>query len=147
MSLVKYFASQEDGLVIVSLGYGDLLLESITQVAREADIHTGVLMTGIGSLSCGRIHSVVTNDMPPQDRFFELAGPLEVVGFRGIIANYEPHVHISLMDNMGRFYGGHLEPGCAILTLAEISILRASGLRLIRRTRDGSRIKLLDIEP
>jgi len=146
MSLVKYFESQKEGIVIVSLGYGDLLLESISQVARQADIHTGVLMTGIGSLSYGRIHSVITNDMPPQDRFFDLPGPLEVVGFRGIIANYEPHIHISLMDKAGQFYGGHLEAGCSILTLAEISILRVSDLRLIRHTRDGSPIKLLDME-
>ena len=146
MSLMKWFESREQGLVIVSLGHGDLLLECLRQVAREADIHTGVLMTGLGSLTRGRIHYVATNNMPPQDRFLDLEGPLEVVNFSGIIAGYEPHVHISLMDASGKFYGGHLEEGCSILTLSEISILRAPDLKLARRPRDGNSIPLLDWE-
>ena len=144
MSLMKWFESRERGVVIVSLGHGDLLLESLRQVVREADIHTGVIMTGLGSLTQGRIHWVVTNAMPPQDRFLDLAGPIEIVGFSGIIAGYEPHVHISLMLADGTCYGGHLEDGCSILTLSELSILRTPDLRLARRARDGSRVPLLD---
>ena len=146
MSKMKWFESKESGVVIVSLGNGDLLLESLCQVAREADIHTGVLMTGLGSLSAGHIHYVVSNDMPPRDEFIKLPGPLEIVGFRGIFAAYEPHVHISLMDKDCKFYGGHLEKDCVILTLAEISILRTPDLKLTRRLRDGNAIKLLDSE-
>ncbi len=146
MSLLKWFESRERGVVIVSLGHGDLLLESLRQVAVEAEIHTGVLMTGLGSLTRGRIHWVVTNTMSPQDKFVDLAGPIEIVGFSGIIAGYEPHVHISLMLADGTCYGGHLEEGCSILTLSEISILRTPDLKLARRVRDGSSIKLLDRE-
>ena len=41
----------------------------------------------------------------------------------GIIANGEPHIHISLsQDDKG--FGGHLEEGCIILTLAEIVIVK-----------------------
>ena len=35
MAYVKYFESPATGVVIVSLGYGDLLLESIRRVARR----------------------------------------------------------------------------------------------------------------
>lgn len=146
MTLMKWFESQAQGVIIVSLGHDDLLLESLRRVAREAEIHTGVIMTGLGSLTRGRIHWVTTNDMPPQDTFVDLAGPLEVVGFSGIIADYEPHVHISLMTADRTFYGGHLEEGCAVLTLSEISILRTPGIRLTRRLRDDSTVKLLDRE-
>ncbi len=146
MSGMKWFESADKGVVIVSLSNGDLLLESLRQVAREAFIHTGVVMTGIGSLSCGHIHAVVTNDMPPRDQFLRLEGPLEVVGFRGIIAGFEPHIHISLMDKDGKYYGGHLEDQNAILTLAEISILRLPDLKLTRRARNGNGIGLLDLE-
>ena len=146
MSKMKWFESVAGGVVVVSLGNGDLLLESLRAVAREADIHTGVLMTGLGSLSAGHIHYVVSNDMPPRDQFVKLSGPLEMVGFSGIIAGYEPHVHISLMDKDGKFYGGHLEDQCAILTLAEISIRRLPDLKLTRRPRDGNSISLLDLE-
>ena len=144
MTLMKWFESKDQGVVIVSLGHGDLLLESLRLVAREANIHTGVLMTGLGSLTAGRIHYVVTNVIPPRDQFLDLAGPLEVVSFSGIIANYEPHIHISLMDKDGKFYGGHLEERCSILTLSELSILRLPDLKLTRGLRDGSQIPLLD---
>lgn len=146
MTKMKWFESIESGVVVVSLGNGDLLLESLRSVAREANIHTGVLMTGLGSLSAGHIHFVVSNNMPPRDQFVRLPGPLEIVGFSGIIASYDPHIHIALMDKDGKFYGGHLEEECAILTLAEISIRRLPDLKLTRRPRDGNSINLLDRE-
>jgi predicted DNA-binding protein with PD1-like motif len=146
MSKMKWFESIESGVVIVSLANGDLLLESLRAVAKEANIHTGVLMTGLGSLSAGHIHYVVSNEMPPSDRFVKLPGPLEIVGFSGIIAGFEPHVHIALMDKDGKFYGGHLEEGCSILTLSEISIRRLPDLKLTRRPREGHGINLLDAE-
>lgn len=144
MSLVKYMESPETGVVVVSLGYQDLLLESIRDVCKQADIRNGVLMTGLGSLTHGHIHIVTTNEIPPQNEFMQIPGPLEMVHFSGIIADYEPHIHVSLMDPAGKYYGGHLEEGCSILTLAEISILRMPDLKMTRRTRDGSKIKLLD---
>jgi predicted DNA-binding protein with PD1-like motif len=97
-------------------------------------------------LTAGRIHYVVSNVIPPRDQFLDLEGPLEVVGFSGIIAGFEPHVHISLMDKDRHFYGGHLEERCSILTLSEISILRLPDLKLTRNMRDGSKIPLLDNE-
>jgi uncharacterized protein len=146
MGLMKWFESRASGVIIVSLGHRDLLLESLREVAQQAGVHTGVVMTGLGSLTRGRIHWVVTNEMPPQDRYLDLGGPLEIIGFSGIIAGYEPHVHIGLMDERGQCYGGHLEEGCEILTLSEISILRTPDIRLARRLRDGNAIKLLDWE-
>ncbi len=144
--MLKYFESRETGLIVVSLGNGDLLLESIREVAKRADVHTGVLLSGLGSLSKGHYHTVVTNEMPPKNLFVELPGPLEIVSFGGVIAGYEPHVHICLMDASGKLYGGHLEDGCAILTLAEFAIRRVPDLKLTRRARDGSLSKLLDAE-
>ncbi len=147
MSLLKWFESRETGVVIVSLGRGDLLLESLRQVASDADVHTGVVMTGLGSLSRGRIHWVATNAELPLDKLAELPGPLEVVALSGVIASHQPHVHIALQDAKGRCYGGHVEEGCEVLTLSEISILRTPDIHLLRIPRDGSAIALLDEEP
>ena len=146
MSRMKWFESKQQGVVIVSLGHGDLLRENLCQVAREADIHTGVLMTGIGSLTFGRIHIVTSNDMPAPIETWDIEGPLEVVGFRGLIINYQPHIHISMLDKVGKYYGGHLEDGCRILTVSEISILRLPDIRLVRTFRDGNEVELLDWE-
>jgi predicted DNA-binding protein with PD1-like motif len=133
---VRFFRDTAAGFVVVSLGYGDLLMESLRDVARQADIHTGILTTGIGSLQKARIHTVITNDYPPENAFFDLDGPLEVVQFGGIIADYEPHVHISLWDKERRYWGGHLEDGCQVLTLSEISIRVLPELRLTRRKNE-----------
>jgi predicted DNA-binding protein with PD1-like motif len=136
--MMKCFESAERGLIVVSLGEGDLLLESIQQAVRQANVHTGVIASGLGSLTRAHIHTLGVEA--------QLPGPLEVVGLGGIVAGYEPHIHISLTDATGRYYGGHLLEGCSILTVAEISILRVPDLKLTRRVRDGSRVELLDLE-
>lgn len=141
---MKYFESEERGLVFVVLENGDKLLESIREVAKQADIHTGVLISGIGSLSVGRIHTVVSNDLPPQELYLDLPGPLEVSNYNGIIANYEPHVHITFMDSSAKIYAGHMEEGCEVLTLAEYTIMRVPDAKLQRKKREGKLFPLLE---
>ena len=143
---MEILEDERAGIVIVTLTRGELILESLGEVARRADIHSGVVMSGIGSVTRARIHTVLTNDYPPQDEYLDLEGPLEVVQFGGIIANYQPHIHISLWDREKRYHGGHLEEGCAILALSEISIHRLSELRLARQPRDASGVMLLGRE-
>jgi predicted DNA-binding protein with PD1-like motif len=140
-----FWEDRSAGIVVVSLRRGDLLFESLERVAREADIHTGVVMSGIGSLTTARIHTVTSTGYPPQEGYFDLEGPLEIVQFGGIIANYQPHIHISIWDRGDRYYGGHLHEGSAILTLSEISIRRCPELRLTRRP-DPSGVWLLEQE-
>jgi predicted DNA-binding protein with PD1-like motif len=130
---MRYFESQEAGIILVTLANGEDLLSSIRAVAKKASIHTGILLSGIGSLQKGRIHTVASNNLPPGEEFLDFDGPLEVSSYTGIIANFEPHVHITFMDSRKQVYGGHLEDGCEVLTLAEFSILRVPGLRLARR--------------
>ncbi len=130
---MRYFESKQTDIVLTVLEPGDLLLESIIEVARQADIHTGMLITGIGSLSKARIHTVSTNINPVENLYLDLEGPLEVSNFNGLITSYEPHIHISMVDPQMKIYAGHLEPGCVILTQAEFSIRRIPDLRLCRR--------------
>jgi len=130
---MRYFESKANGIFFVVLETGDLLLESISELAKKEKIHTGILLTGIGSLSKARIHTVATNVNPVEELYLDLEGPLEVTNFCGIIANHEPHVHITFCDPRMTFYGGHLEPGCTVLTLSEFTIRRIDDLRLQRR--------------
>jgi len=134
----KWFESEKQGVIVLSLGPGDLLLESIEAVAKEAHIHTGAIVSGLGSLQRALFHTLGNHQ--------ELDEPLEIIGLTGAIANYEPHIHLTLSDRSGKFYGGHLKGGCLIATVAEIAILRLPDLQLIRRARNGSRISLLDCE-
>ena len=137
---MEWFEDKETGVVVVALRYGDGLLESIREVAKQADIHTGVVISGIGSLRKGHIHTVVSNRYPPADEDLQLEGPLEVAQFGGIIADYQPHLHINMMTLDRRYLGGHIEDGCEVLALVEISILRLSGIRLQRQKVDETSI-------
>lgn len=129
---MRYFESKETDIVFVLLETDDLLLESIREVVKQCGIHTGILITGIGSLSKARIHTVLTNINPVEELYLDIEGPLEVTNFNGLIADYEPHVHITMADPQMKFYGGHLEEGCKILTLSEFSIRRIPDVTLYR---------------
>jgi len=143
---MRIFESKERGIVFVVLENGELLLESIREAAQRAGIHTGVLLSGIGSLEKGRIHTVMTNDLPPRELYLDVPGPLEVSNYTGIIAGYQPHVHITFMDANGKIYAGHMEEGCAVLTLAEFSFLRVEDTKLTRRKPQDGLFPLLDQE-
>jgi predicted DNA-binding protein with PD1-like motif len=143
---VEFYEDKQAGIVIVGLRRGELIYESLEAVARATDMHSGVVMTGIGSLTRAYIHTVKSNDYPPREEYFQLAGPLEVVQFGGIIANYQPHIHISLWDKERNYVGGHLHEGCEVLTLSEISIRRLPELRLARKRLDASGVSLLTKE-
>jgi predicted DNA-binding protein with PD1-like motif len=140
---MRIFESQKTGVVLVVLQHGEDLLRSIRLAARETGTHTGVLLSGIGSLRKGRIHTVSTNDLPPENLFIDLPGPLEISNYTGIVAHFEPHVHITLMDGQGKVHGGHLEEGCEVLTLAELSILKIPDLALERVKSTGDLFPML----
>lgn len=130
---MEFFEDKQAGIVIVGLKRGEDVFQSLEKVARAADMPDGVVMTGIGSLTRAYIHTVDSNDYPPREQYITLEGPLEVVQFGGVIANFQPHIHISLWDRHHNYFGGHLHEGCAILALSEISIRRLPELRLTRR--------------
>jgi predicted DNA-binding protein with PD1-like motif len=129
-------------VIAVRLDRGEDVLASLEQVAREQDIHTGVIVSGTGTLDQAQIHSITHTGLPSKNKFVQHEGPIELVSMDGIIADYTPHIHtcISIEDDT---YMGHLEPGCRVLYLAEIAIARLDGLRLRRRTDEETGINQL----
>lgn len=119
-------------MIALRLDQGEDVLGSIEAVAKEKDIHTGVVVSGIGTLDRARLHHITHTGYPPKDRFVEYEGPIELLSIDGIIAEHAPHLHtcISIEETT---YMGHLEPGCRVLYLAEIAIAVLDGVRLRRR--------------
>jgi len=118
-------------IISIRLDQGEDVLESIAAVARERDIQTGVVLSGIGTLDRARLHHITTTGYPSVNAFPEYEGPIELLSIQGIIADHTPHLHtcISIKEQT---YMGHLEPGCRVLYLAEIVIGRMEGVRLRR---------------
>jgi uncharacterized protein len=141
---MKWWESREAGMVFLSLHHGDDVLQALRRAIEEADLRDGVVLTGVGSLTAGHFHVIASNNYPPGDTFITLEGPLEIAQIGGIIAGGEPHLHLTLFDRDHKAWGGHLEPGCRVLTLCELSIRRLADAPMTRRTLDDSGVKVLD---
>jgi uncharacterized protein len=108
---------------IIRLDPGEDVLGTLHEYIKTSEIHTGAVVSGIGTLDRCRMHLVTTTDYPPQEIFPIWDGvPLELVAMQGVIADGEPHIHITVASPDGAF-GGHLEPGCRVLYLSEIVVL------------------------
>jgi uncharacterized protein len=119
-------------IVVVRLAYGDLLLESIQEICRQKKIRDGLIMTGFGSLTDIAVSGAVGASFPPR-KFYQRTRPrgVEILAMSGVIADYHVHCHLVLSDR-NQAFGGHLERGCRVLSLAEIALLRVTGVKLAR---------------
>jgi len=119
-------------LVCVYMEYGDDFHECIERAARQRGIHSGAVLSGIGTFEKARIHYITHTGFPARDRVVELKGPIELCSVDGIIADYEPHMHCTMAVRGRKLFAGHLEPGCRVLYLAEAVLARFSGPALER---------------
>lgn len=125
---------------------GDLLLESVREFIREKDIRDGAVLTGIGSLSECQLHWPKKAAYPPENEFRTFKGVLEITGIQGIIADGEPHLHISLAEHGdARTMGGHLEDGGKVLYLVELTIAEFAGTPMTRRPNQHN-VKMLQVK-
>jgi predicted DNA-binding protein with PD1-like motif len=109
-----------------------LLLESILDVIKQKDVRDGHVMVTSGSVQECTYHYVTTTDLRAKNAYKTVKGPFEILNAGGIIADGEPHIHITLSSPKGAF-GGHLEKGCRVLYLAEVTIIKYAGPPLIRK--------------
>ncbi|MBU6289858.1 MAG: DNA-binding protein, partial [Chloroflexi bacterium] len=134
---MKWWQTPDRATVFLSLHHGDDILESMCCLVREAELPQAVVMTGLGSLRKGHVHVVASNAYPPGDTYHRLEGPLEIAQVAGIIADGLPHLHMTFLGADHVTWAGHVEPGCEVLTLCEMSLLRVNGVQMVRRERDG----------
>ena len=129
-------------IITLRLDQGEDVLGSIEAAARDKDIHSGIVLSGIGTLDRARLHYITGTRYSPANEFVDYEGPIELVSMDGIIAEHVPHIHtcISIKETT---YMGHLEPGCRVLYLAEIAIARVEDMRLRRRPHPETNINTL----
>lgn len=130
---------------VIALGIapGELLLETVEAAVKEHDIRNGAVVSGIGTLKVARMHHIEHDRFPPDDRIFLIEKPLEVSSISGIIADGQPHLHMTVGYRDEWSIAGHVEPGCEVLYLAELVILKFNGLELDRHFDAERKIKLL----
>jgi predicted DNA-binding protein with PD1-like motif len=129
----------EEGYVAVGMETGDLALESIREACEEHDVATGAVVSAIGTFRNLNVHYLHTDDLTAEreDRntILELDGAWEVSGIQGLVADGEPHLHVTAYDGE-RTIAGHLEEGCEVNALCEVLIRRVDDLDLVRRAND-----------
>ncbi len=106
----------------IRLHRGDDLMESIKSLAREKNIAAGVVLSGVGCISRGRIRdaSGVT--------IREITDHCEIVSLNGTVSAQRCHIHIALSREDLTTIGGHLCPGCIINTTCELVIAELPGV-------------------
>jgi predicted DNA-binding protein with PD1-like motif len=119
----------------VRLDRDDLLLESILDLIQKNHIQDGAILTAAGSLQECTFHGVVTLAAKPEQKFTTVREAMEILSISGLIADGEPHFHMTLSNPKGAF-GGHLEKGCRVLYRAELTIAKFSGVALARKPNE-----------
>jgi len=124
--------SQVQSVYRILLDRDALLLESILEVIKQKNIQDGYVSISAGSVQTCTYHYVTSTALKPVNAFKTVKGPFEILNASGIIAAGEPHIHITLSSPDKGAFGGHLENGCRVLYLAEITILKFQGTALTR---------------
>jgi predicted DNA-binding protein with PD1-like motif len=143
---MKYFGSDAPiKTYVLQLDQGDLLLESIQALIDQEHITTGAVIAAAGTLDQSTLHMVTTTGYPP-DIYFERREDeaLELASVQGVIADGVPHLH-TVVANTTQAFGGHLEPGCRVLYLAEVVVVSFPGLSLGRVLNEKEILKLVAI--
>jgi predicted DNA-binding protein with PD1-like motif len=102
-------------IVMGKLSFGCDLLEELTKVTAERDVKLGRI-EAIGAVQKARIGFY--NQETRIYQFISLDHPMEITNLIGNISlkdgNPFVHAHITLSDDSGKSYGGHLAPGTVV---------------------------------
>ncbi len=137
-----YVGKEYGRYVILHLGKGEKVLESIRQEITRLNIRTGFVASGIGSARKIVYHRIATLENTPTDEFITVEKPIEIGSIQGLIIDGEPHLHI-MCSSKDESFAGHLEPGSEIQYLAEITILELTDSDLVRRL-DEYKVSYID---
>ncbi len=132
----RIFDAQVQEVYRVVLDRDAMLLESINSVIKQKGIQDGHVTVTAGSVSECTYHYVTSTAAKPNDAFKTVKGPFEILNAGGIIADGQPHIHMTLSSPKGAF-GGHLENGCRILYLGELTIVKYLGQPLARKKNEN----------
>lgn len=120
-------SSKINGYAFRLLPHTDLR-KGIQQFAITNAIKAGAILTAVGSLEQFNIRYANQKEGRVKRGFFE------IVSLTGTFSENACHLHISVADNKGRTYGGHLLDDNLIYTTAEIVLFSLGDLQFGRTT-------------
>ena len=122
------------------LNPGQDLKKELLKYAQYHGLRASSILSSVGSLDICNLR------MASAQRNKTFSGPLEIVSLTGTLSSEGVHMHISVSDDEGRVWGGHLLEGCLIHTTAEIVLLELVELEFKREMDDSTGYKELQIK-
>ena len=107
----------------IRLKRGEDLMDSIKKLCAEKQIRAGVVLSGVGCISSGRVRDA------SGVRIREINDHCEIVSLNGTVSAKRCHIHIALSREDLSTIGGHLCSGCIINTTCELVIGELPGIR------------------
>lgn len=124
---------------VLRLKRGSDLKQSIVQYCIDNDIHSGAIVSAVGS-----VQEVNIRKADGINTYFEVKN-YEVVSLSGTISEDGPHLHISLSDVNLKVIGGHLMDGTIVNTTMELVIMKFNKYRLSRSFDEETGYKELEV--
>ena len=126
-----FVGSQLGRYVIIGLKKNDLILESIQSALEENGIRNAIVTSGVAAAYHMRWHHIENIEDIPTDTIHETDGPIEVGNIGGLVLDGIPHLHCTFADHH-RAWAGHLEEGCRIQYVGEITMIELLDVDLSR---------------
>ena len=106
----------------IRLKRGEDLMESIKSFCKMKNIRAGVILSGVGCISRGRIRDASGVNIR------EISEHCEIVSLNGTASARRCHIHIALSKEDLTTIGGHLCAGCIVNTTCELVIGELPGI-------------------
>lgn len=100
----------------IRLRRGEDLMESIKALCKRKNIRAGVVLSGVGCISRGRIRDASGVNIR------QVSEHCEIVSLNGTVSARRCHIHIALAKEDLSTIGGHLCTGCIVNTTCELVI-------------------------
>ena len=138
--MIESAVGKMENIIAVRLPPGTDVMAGIIGICEKYNIKDGVIISALGSWR--KVTFANPTDLPNgkvgygESTVFE--GNYELVSLSGIICHDTegkilPHIHLTISDEKGNAYGGHLQPGCEVLLTTDIIIGSFSGIDMGRR--------------
>lgn len=129
---MKVFTGNRFGrYFIIGLQKDDRILESVRQTVEEYGIKNAIVTSGIAATYHMRWHHIGNTEDRPADVIMEKSAPMEIGGISGLVIDGVPHLHCTFSDQE-RAWAEHLEDGCSIQYVGEISMIELLDVDLTR---------------
>ncbi|MDR2392101.1 MAG: DNA-binding protein [Planctomycetota bacterium] len=113
--------------ITLRLGNGKDLLESLEEAVKRESIRNALILAGFGSVASYHFHVVADSNLPPENAFVKGESALDVVQISGAVIDGRVHAHILFTDDKTAL-GGHVEPGCRVLTFIVVTMQEVEGV-------------------